>query len=365
MKIASFRLYRFKLRLHRPLKLKDTAIDSREGFLTEVRDYSGNAAYGEASPLPSFSRETITQAQKQLKSIGKAILKAELPSDLEKLDGGFERWLDQWSLAPSVRFAIETTVLNLMASDRRCLLPDLFGSPSDAAVNVNALLTGDKEEIFSKAVERVREGYRCLKVKISGLAPGDAADVVCGVRDQAGKGVALRVDANRSFTIGDALDLFGRIAECDVEYVEEPVHNLNQLRKLLAEKSRTVGVALDESLLEIQPEDLSRPYRIRAVVIKPTLIGLEKAVIFARKAVENGITPVISSSFESSVGMSVLAALASTMAGDIAAGLDTPGWLAEDLTASPVRVVNGKIDREFYCGDMTIKPDLLEEIPIE
>jgi O-succinylbenzoate synthase len=116
------------------------------------------------------------------------------------------------------------------------------------------------------------------------------------------------------------------------------------LTTLLKEPALSIPVALDESLLEMGPGDLSSWPTIKAVVLKPTLLGFEKTIQFSRSALHVGMTPVISSAFESGVGLKVLSQIASSLHGDhVPAGLDTLDWFAEDLLPTPLTIKDGKM----------------------
>ncbi|UCG61598.1 MAG: o-succinylbenzoate synthase [Candidatus Zixiibacteriota bacterium] len=363
MKISILKLYRYHLPLTNVLRTVKSESDRREGLLVELKDANGNIAYGEIAPLEGFSKENMPQAVEEVSSIRSRIIGDELPAGLEGLNGGFDLWFNRYSLSPSVRFGLESAVMELIARGKDQSLATLLGVARSAAIKVCGLLSGSTDDILSKARAAAESGFSCVKLKVGHLSVSEAAKVVGDVRNHLGNSSALRVDANRAFAIDHALEFMNRIKAFDVEYVEEPARNLNQLRKLLSEKPGSVGVALDESLSEIRPEDLSLGYHVKAIVIKPTMLGLERACRFARSAAANRIAAVISSSYESSVGMRVLAAMAAAFAPDVPAGLDTVDLFAEDLLEPPVRIAGGQIATECYDGPLHgLKPDLVEEI---
>jgi O-succinylbenzoate synthase len=94
-----------------------------------------------------------------------------------------------------------------------------------------------------------------------------------------------------------------------------------------------VPVALDESLVGIRPEELGEHRYARAFVLKPTLIGgISRTLLVAELALRLGVTPVVSSAYESGVGTAALIALAAGIGDhEIPAGLDTYRWLAADV----------------------------------
>ena len=71
MKLVGFGLYRYELPFSEPLKLKGTLLRSREGLLLQLQaDEGGELGWGESSPLPGFSRESLAEAADQLRGRG-------------------------------------------------------------------------------------------------------------------------------------------------------------------------------------------------------------------------------------------------------------------------------------------------------
>jgi len=79
---------------------------------------------------------------------------------------------------------------------------------------------------------------------------------------------------------------------------------------------------------------------------------------FTREAHKLGMMPVISSSFESSLGILTLANLAAA-AGDmhIQAGLDTLSWFEKDILKPPLKSSQGTLDLSAF-NDQTPEPDM-------
>ena len=363
MRIAGVKLFRYRLPLKRIITTSRGDHDVREGIIIELQDESGHVTYGEAAPLAGFSGETPAQAQEELFTAKPALMGDDLPPGLEKLDGGFESWLGPLALSPSARFAIESAVIEMIAAGNELSLADLLDARTDSGIKVNALLSGSTDEVLSRAADAARDGFTSVKLKIGHLTVGEAIELVSEVRNRIGDMISLRLDANRAYVTGDAMELAHRLMPFNAEYIEEPARNLNQLRKLLGEMGAKARVALDESLLEIRPEDLSPGYPVKAIVIKPTLLGLEKALSFARSAEANGITTVVSSCYESSVGIRVLAAIAAKAGSDVPAGLDTLEVFADDLLEDPVKIAGGCVSSMYIREPVSgIRRDLLEEI---
>ena len=83
-----------------------------------------------------------------------------------------------------------------------------------------------------------------------------------------------------------------------------------------------------------------------AFVLKPTLLGgLSRTLRVAGQALRLGVTPVVSSAYESGVGMAALVALAAGI-GDcpVPAGLDTYRAMAEDVLETPLKLPAPDVD---------------------
>ena len=59
MRIARVDVFRYELPLARPLVLRTCICTSRSGLLLRFEDGDGAFAFGEAAPLPGFSREHL------------------------------------------------------------------------------------------------------------------------------------------------------------------------------------------------------------------------------------------------------------------------------------------------------------------
>ena len=156
------------------------------------------------------------------------------------------------------------------------------------------------------------------------------------------------------------------MSDCSIGYIEEPCASPGDLRQFI--NSAGLPVALDESLLELSPNALNDFADIAAVVLKPTLLGgFERAAGLARWAQECDIKVVVSSSFESSVGLGALAQFAAAFGTPgVAMGLDTARYLADDLLTEPLGTMRPTLDiRRIAAVSGAIRMDRLMPAPAE
>jgi o-succinylbenzoate synthase len=362
VKLAGYRLYRYHLPFSEPVRLKKTALRQREGLLVELTGDGGMAGWGEAAPLPGFSREGLDEVTGQLRGLADAMVGGKVMVDLLDAEGAFASELDTMSLAPSARFGFELALWDLFAASSGKVLPDLVTPRPRPAVPVNALISSPDHAI--EEARRLRSaGYEAVKLKVGGRAVEEDVELVRALSEALGGDVSLRLDANRAWSFEEAERFARGTAGLRLEYVEEPLSDPAGLPSLAS----TCGlpVALDESLTDIEPEALEDHGYARAVVLKPTLLGgISRTLRFARLATRLGMRPVISSAYESGVGTSGLVALAAGVGDEeVPAGLDTYRRLAEDVLRPRLKLPAPRVDvRALFDGRRGIERRLLRRV---
>jgi O-succinylbenzoate synthase len=194
------------------------------------------------------------------------------------------------------------------------------------------------DEAAAIASKAVAGGYGTVKVKVG---DGDDVSRVAAVRDAAGPHVAVRVDANGAWDVDTAVSFVSRLASFDLEFVEQPVESIDDLAAVRRRVS--VRVAADECVRST--DDASHVAEVEAadvlVVKVQPLGGVAAAMHVAGVA---GLPVVVSSMFETSVGLAAGLALAAALPDPpLACGLATLDVLAGDVVADSLAPVNGHL----------------------
>ena len=342
MKFKGFKLYSYKIRLKRTLKLKSVSIDSREGLILKIFDDGGNCGFGEIAPLPGFSRENLEEAKSQTIQICNSLKKPLSLQQPEEINSAMKDF--PGDVYPSVSFGVASALLILSADRRNISLSELLNKNCSGSLEVNALLSGSKEEILTSLALIKESNYGSVKLKVGSRDLSEDIDLTRKVSEQLGESMNLRLDANRSWSLEQAATFHSQTKDCRIEYIEEPVSNSSELQELLADSSLAIPVALDETLTEIEISDFKNFSSASALVLKPTLLGLEKTISFAGLAKAQKIACVFSSSYESVLGLSIIAQLAAANSINSACGLDTLGIYADDSYLKLFPVKNGRIE---------------------
>ena len=127
----------------------------------------------------------------------------------------------------------------------------------------------------------------------------------------------------------EALRVISMLNPAFVEYIEDPVMDIEELVKL--SENVDVRIALDEFITTENVETLLDIPSINYFVIKPMKFGFYRTLEILQAAESKNKSVVISSVFESAVGRSGLVYLASLIKGSRAHGLGTKNFLMEDL----------------------------------
>jgi len=125
-----------------------------------------------------------------------------------------------------------------------------------------------------------------------------------------------------------------------------------------------IPVALDESLLSLPFDDVKSISGVENLVLKPTMLGgIEKTCQIIRRAKDFALETIVSSSFESSLGIWVLTSLAGSSLHNAVAGLDTLKWFKKDVLKKPILIENGSVHiSKQKIGLQDINFDILNKL---
>ncbi len=338
MEIASVTGFRYRLPLRAPLRLGAHTIAAREGLLVRVTVATGGAGWGDAAPLPGFSSETLDEAAEALDAAASALRGRAVEEALA--------YVAAEGATPSVRFGLELALFDLRAQAAATPLPAVLGPAPRSVVSLNGLIAETGPAALAAAERLPAAGYRAVKLKVGRQAVADDAALVRRVKARLGA-AALRLDANRAWSLDAARAFAEAVADVPIAYVEEPLADPSALPTLAAETA--LPVALDERVQE-GARPAAPPYA-RAVVLKPP----------AAEAVAVGATPVLSAAFESGVGLRGLVALAACLgADDVPAGLDTYRRFSADVLRPRLPLSGPRVDvAAVMAADRTFNPDVL------
>lgn len=337
MQIVAHQLLRFGGDLERGAGAVRHRAWRREGALLTLFDETGRAGQGEATPMPAYSVESLSEVLAALSDVCAAPLRLDDLSDpVAAVRLALAPRAPRLALAPSARFAVETALLDLAGQRVGRSVSSLLGSggahaPIPVNGNLGAALDADVVTEARRAVDR---GVSALKVKVG--APGAEGfrrelEALAELRRAVGE-VELRLDANGAWTVPEARARDGALADLGVSLIEQPVAP----RDLLRLGRLAVPWAADESMGDpafvdaLLGDDPSAREGCVAVVLKPAhLGGLIVARDLARRADAAGLGVVVTHLFDGPVALAACCELALSLdRAPLACGLDPHQGLA-------------------------------------
>lgn len=328
MEIQKYTLYRYRLKLRRPLAVRGASVLEREGLLLKLEGTGGHVGWGEIAPLPGASRESLPVAEEAIRDC--LPLCRGVTPDVHAIlaDPGLGERQD---LPPAAAFGLEAALLGVVAHAAGAALRAILSDAPADRVPLNGLLGLGDPDLRERAGQLVRENVPAIKLKVGREDPGGEGERVRSLAAEVTGMVPLRLDANRAWSPAQAHAFCDAVAGAPVEYLEEPLRRHEDLPDFVAQGR--VPVALDESLAEVGAALLERVGRPAAVVLKPALLGgIGPTLRMARQARALGAYVVISSLFESGVGTRILAEVAAAVNPDpVPCGLDPYRWIREDV----------------------------------
>ncbi|XP_062219458.1 protein PHYLLO, chloroplastic isoform X3 [Phragmites australis] len=374
---VEYMLYRIQLSAPRTSGISAGSF-FHEGFILKLCVDDSIVGFGEVAPI-EIHEEDMLDVEEQLRFLFHRMKDSALDV-IPMLGGSFSNWI--WtslgippsSIFPSVKCGLEMAILNLLVSQRKCRLSEIlagsnplvregtvveYNQNSSASIQICALVdsNGTPMEVALAVAKLVAEGFNTVKLKVGRReSPTEDAAVLHKIREIVGYQINIRVDANQKWTYEQAVEFGYRAKSLRLQYIEEPVSSVNDLIKF-CEKSG-LPVALDETIDNLKGDVIPKLHQfvhpgIVALVIKPSVVGgFENAAHIAKWAQMHDKMAVISSAYESSVGLASYIQLAHYVdlqnsivsriknkdtCGAASHGLGTYQWLREDVSEQKLK----------------------------
>lgn len=327
--VESVTLHRIRLPFKTPFVTARGVLTHRDSLIVEVRDRQGRTGLGECVAFATdwYLPEILDEDERVLREVlaPAAVHEVYLHPSEAGISFASKRAAVRYPLA---RGAIEPALWDLYGKIARKPLWRLIGGATTvpATVPAGAVVGIGSPEQTIEAVDRcVRAGYKRVKLKV---APGEAVDAACAVRD-AFPQLTLTFDANQSF-IEEDHDQLRRLDGCGAAWIEEPLdpHRapMNGPRDILARLSRlqrelNTPICLDESI--VKPGDAARALlhsELRCYALKIAKWGgVQPALEFAAAAMQRGCTIWMGGMYDTGISKLLHAAF------ETLPGVDAPG----------------------------------------
>ena len=335
------------------LRFKFKAGTSR-GVLTEravwyitLQD-TNNQVYGlgECGPLKGLSIDDREDFEKCLADVLSGMQGMEVPRGEQEIFDLVNN-LVPVSL-PSVRFGLETALLDLLHGGKRIIFKNQFVK-GEKPLAINGLVwMGNRDFMLRQVEEKIQGGFDCIKMKIGALDFEQECSILHAIRERYGHKIVLRVDANGAFSTKEVLEKLHKLAQYDIHSIEQPIKagQWQEMKKLCLESP--IPMALDEELIgmESRSKELLETIRPPFIILKPSLLGgLRATRSWIELAASMGIHWWVTSALESNIGLNAISQFTADFHNSLPQGLGT-GMLYENNVPSPLTVRGGFLRHE-------------------
>lgn len=319
-----------RARMRTPFAAAYGDVADRSLLVVALAGEDGVAGFGEAAPLEPYDGVSIAAARAALEDCLPVLRACDGVEHAEILAACREV-----AVLPQAVAAIDLALWDL--AGRRASSPvwRLLGASEPEPVAVNWTSGAiDRAGAAREAADARAAGFGCVKVKVG---VGDDAGRLAAVRAAGGRELAIRVDANGSWSAEEAIAALEALAPAGLELCEEPASGLDEISRVAAVSE--VPISIDETAAA--PGALERRY-CEAVCLKIARCGgITGALEQALRARRAGYDVYLASTFDGPLGIAAALHAAAALAPGRACGLATLGLF--ENRGDPLPVEHGRM----------------------
>ena len=293
------RFTKYTLNFKQPSGTSRGVYTSREVWFIFITEGS-ITGIGECAPLPNLSLESPKGMSTKLLQVCEEIAYFRY----------FPQELSNW---PSIRFGLETALLDLKNGGQQLLFPSAFTN-GEQGIPINGLIwMGTPEYMKQQIRTKLEAGFRCIKMKIGAIDFETEFSLLKEIRKEfSSQDITLKVDANGAYSFQTALENLKRLSDLQIHSIEQPIEagRWDEMTELC--RKSPVPIALDEELIGVfhQKEltQIAQQIHPSYFILKPSLhgglAGCEKWIELAN---QHGIGWWVTSALESNIGLNAIA----------------------------------------------------------
>jgi o-succinylbenzoate synthase len=299
---------------------------------------NGFTAVGECSVIPGLNPEYQPGFENHLEAL------------VQKINAGSIPHLTELDHVPSIRFALETALINLNQKQPGILFPSAF-TRGEKGIGINGLIwMGNKKEMQQQIAVKLNQGFKVLKLKVGALDFNEEIGLLKNIRQQfSASDLELRLDANGAFAPEQVLEKLKRLSDYTIHSIEQPIQagQWDEMGRICLESP--IPVALDEELIGIMDMEakskMLSTIQPQYIILKPSLTGgLDKSKVWIALAKTMNIGWWVTSALESNIGLNAIAQWTFTLNSENVQGLGT-GQVFSNNIRSPLELRSSEL---FY-----------------
>lgn len=320
----------------------------KETWFIQVSHVSHASCFGlgEASPLKGLSIDYSENYQNELKSFLDGISGEDIPESFEEILHFVNANIP--ADFPSIRFGLETALLDLINGGSRLIFDNNFYS-AKRRIPINGLVwMGDEDFMSAQIEEKLKAGFDTIKMKVGAIHFEQELALLRSIRKRyTAQDITLRVDANGAFDETNVHQRLEELASLEIHSIEQPIkpQQIDLMHELCA--SGILPIALDEELIGVntleEKKELLIQIQPQYIILKPSLIGgIQSTREWIQLAEDIGIGWWMTSMLESNVGLNTIAQFTAQFEDLLPQGLGT-GQLYHNNIDSPLEIRKGEL----------------------
>ncbi len=356
MKITKLSVYQTTYGVPGTYKLSGGRVfTSMDSTVIRLDTDTGLTGWGEACLFgPTYGAAFGDGIRAAMVELAPAVLGLD-PRQLERVYDAMDRAMQHNGFAKA---PIDNACWDLLGKATGLSVTDLLGgSVNDTPHLISSVSSGTPNEML-ELIEGFRaQGYRAHSAKAGGDPREDVERFRAIDSDNRGRGDYIHADANRGWTLDQALRFARGIADCDL-VIEQPCQTIEECAEL--RKRTGLPIVLDESAVELP--DLLRAIEHRAcdgINLKVTRMGgLSRARIFRDVCSHAGLSCIIQDTGGSDIAAATVAHLAASTPSRLFRGAWDPRELVDGSNAGGApKIQEGCYVRPSEPG-LGVSPDL-------
>jgi len=293
------RFKKYTLQFRQPSGTSRGVYTCREVWFIFLSDGT-NTGMGECAPLPNLSIESPTAMGSKLLQVCEQI-------------GNFIQFPEELNNWPSIRFGLETALLDLKNEGQQLLYPSAF-TRGEQGIPINGLIWMGTPDFMKQQIRtKLEAGFRCIKMKIGAIDFETEFSLLKEIRKEfSPEEITLRVDANGAYNYETALENIKRLSDLQIHSIEQPIESGKWEEMARLCELSPVPIALDEELIGAfnsrERDQIAQQIHPAYFILKPSLHGgLAGCKKWIELANQHGIGWWVTSALESNIGLNAIA----------------------------------------------------------
>lgn len=320
MKITDIKFEKLRIKLKKPVVVSFGVIEYGESIILKIETDEGYCGFGEAAPLAAVTGEVLDNVISVLLMFKKELIGKD-PLDIETI----HTIMDGIIIGnTSAKAAIDIALYDIKGKIMNAPLYKVLGG-FDSKVQTDITISIDKpEKMAVEALERVKEGFRILKLK-AGINPEDDIEAVKLIREAVGESIRIRIDANQGWNVNSSINTIKKLEEFNVDAIEQALPHWDLDGTAYIRNKSNTKIMIDESLHS--PIDAIKAIKKNAVdtfnikLMKSS--GIYPAIKINNIAEASGVNCMLGCMLETRIGITAAANLIASKKNITEADLDS------------------------------------------